>query len=132
MYVSKNTQGIKPRITSDKFCITASISQDVDQPPVKELKSHFKDSADFIKKVHNLGKIRENNTLEIIGVRALYANIPYKEGIRVVQATLKRKRKPTSVVIPFLELIRTLNNFIFNCKNHLQIKRYAHGNWLRI
>ena len=128
MYLSKNTQAIKPRITSDKFCITASISQDDDQPPVKELKSHFKDSADFIKKVHNLGKIRENNTLVTIGVRALYTNIPHKEGIRVVQAKLKSKSKPTRVIITFLELIRTLNNFIFNCKNHLQIKRYAHGN----
>ena len=107
MYLSKNTQAIKPRITSDKFCITASISQDDDQPPVKELKSHFKDSADFIKKVHILGKIRENNTLVTIGVRALYTNIPHKEGIRVVQAKLKSKSKPTRVIITFLELIRT-------------------------
>ena len=83
----------------------ASLSQDVDQPPVKELKSNFKDSADFIKKVHNLGKIRENNTLVTIVVRALYTNIPHKEGIRVVQVTLKSESKPTRVIITFLELI---------------------------
>ena len=43
-----------------------------------------------------------------------------KEGIKVVETTLKRKNKPTRAIITFLKLILTLNSFIFNCKNYLQ------------
>ena len=49
-------------------------------------------------------------------VRSLYSNIPHKEGIKAVETTLKHKNKPTMVIITFLKIILTLNNFIFNCK----------------
>lgn len=42
--------------------------------------------------------------------------------MEAVETTLKRKNKPTRLINTFLKLILTLNNFIFNCKNYLQIK----------
>ena len=58
-------------------------------------------------------------------VHSLYTNVPHKEGIKAVETTLNRKNKPTRVIITFLKLILTLNNFIFNCKIYLQMKRCA-------
>ena len=60
-------------------------------------------------------------------VRSLYTNISQKEGIKAVETTFKRKNKPTRVIITFLKLILTLNNFIFNFKSYLQIKGCAMG-----
>ena len=59
--------------------------------------------------------------------RSLYSNIPRKEDIKAVETTLKRKIKPTRVIITFLKLILTINNFVPNCKNYLQIKGCAMG-----
>ena len=47
----------------------------------------------------------------------LYTNIPDNEGIKALETTLKRKDLPTEVIISFLKLILTLNNFILNCTN---------------
>ena len=58
-------------------------------------------------------------------VPSLCTNIPHKEGIKAFETTLKRNSKSTRVIITFLKLLLTLNNFIFNCKNYLQIKRCA-------
>ena len=60
-------------------------------------------------------------------VRSLYINIPNKEGIKAVEPTLKRKNLQTKVIIRFLKLILTLNNFIFNYSNFLRIKGCAMG-----
>ena len=55
-------------------------------------------------------------------VCSLYTNIPNNEGIKAIETTLKLKNLQTKVTINFLKLILTLNNFIFNCTNFLQIK----------
>ena len=39
------------------------------------------------------------------------------EGIKALETTLKRKDLPTKVIMNFLKLILTLNNFILNCTN---------------
>ena len=112
-------------VKSSVNCHTTSISQYVDhnlQLHVKELKSYVKDSTDFIKKINNLGKIPENSILVTMDARSLHTNIPHRESIKAVETTLKRKNKPTRVIIAFLKLILTLNNFTFDCKNYLQIK----------
>ena len=59
--------------------------------------------------------------------RLLYTNISNNKGIKAVETTLKRKNLPTKIIISFLKLILTLNNFIFNCANFLQIKECAMG-----
>ena len=110
-------------------CHPTSISQYVDhhlQPHIKELKSNVKDSTDFIKQ-NDLHKIPKDRILVAMDVRSLYTNIPLKEGIKAGETILKRKTKPRRVVVTFLKLIPTLNNFISNCKNYLQIKGCAMG-----
>ena len=52
---------------------------------------------------------------------------PNNEAIKAVETTLKLKNLPTKVIISFLKLTLTLNNFIFNCSNFLQIKGCAMG-----
>ena len=58
-----------------------------------------------------------------MNVRSVYTNIPNNEGLKVVKKTLKRKNLQTKVIISFLKLILTLNNFALNCRKFSQIKR---------
>ena len=60
-------------------------------------------------------------------VRSLYTNIPNKEGIEAVETTLKRKNIGATIISTFLRLVLTLNNFVFNSQNYLQIKGCAMG-----
>ena len=58
-------------------------------------------------------------------IRSLYKSIPNNQGI---PATKKRyenyihKTLPTKIILTFLALILTLNNFVLNSKSYLQIK----------
>ena len=62
------------------------------QPHVKELRSHVKDSTDFIRKINNLERITENSIFVTMDVHSLYTNIPNNEGIKIVETTLMRKK----------------------------------------
>ena len=109
-------------------CHTAKISKYIDnqlQPHLKELKSYVKDSTDFIQKINCMEKIPDNSILVTMDVRSLYTNIPNKEGIEAVETTLKRKNIGTSIISTYLRLVLTLNNFVFNSQNYLQIKGCA-------
>ena len=55
--------------------------------------------------------------------RSLYANIPNKEGIQAVETTLIGMR----IISTFCSLVLTLNNFVFNYQDYLQIKSCAMG-----
>ena len=66
-------------------------------------------------------KIPDNSILVTMDVRSLYTNTPNKEGIEAV----KRKNIGTRIVSTFLRLVLTLNNFVFNSQNYLQIKGCA-------
>ena len=59
-----------------------------------------------------------------LDVKFLYTNIPNKEGIKAVREAYDKhpsKSVSTKVIITFLSLIHTLNNFIFNCFYFLQV-----------
>ena len=63
-------------------------------------------------------------------VSALYTNIPNTEDIASVKASLIKQKMPSAlitVIVTFLTLILTLNNFIFNRIHYLQIKGCAMG-----
>ena len=63
-----------------------------------------------------------------IDVKSLYTNIPNHEGIEAAKENLNTQTdKPvvTRVIIKFIFLILTINNFIFNSINYLQIKGCA-------
>ena len=109
---------------------TTKISKYIDnqlQPHVKELKSYVKDSTDFIWKINSMKNIRDNSILVTMDVRSLYPNIPNKEVIEAVETTLKRKNIGTRIISTFLYLVLTLNNFIFNSQNYVQIKGCTMG-----
>ena len=71
-----------------------------------------------------------NSLLVTMDVKLLYTNVPNSEGLSAINDTLKNSNTPTSfktVILTFLELILTLNNFIFNGEHYLQIKGCAMG-----
>ena len=107
-------------------CHTANISKYVDcyfQPIVKEIPSYVKDTQDFLKKLEKVKDIPQESRLVTLDVKSLYANIPNNEGITAVNESYvkyKEKTASTKVIITFLSLILTLNNFVFNCTHYLQ------------
>ena len=109
-----------PPVVSSVNCHTASISKYVDchfQPIVKEIHSYVKDAQDFLKKLEKVKDIPQGSLLVTLDVKSLYANIPNNEGITAVNESYdKYKEKAVSikVIITFLSLILTLNNFVFN------------------
>ena len=109
-----------------------TISEFVDyylQPEVKKLKSYVKDTTDFIKKIEAIDHVSDDCYLVSLDVRSLYTNIPHKEGIEAVKQKLKKSKPSISikVILTFLKLILTLNNFVFNGINYLQKKGCAMG-----
>ena len=113
-------------------CHTSRISEFVDhylQPGVTNFKSNVKDMTDFVKKIENVNNITYDSYLVSFDVRSLYTNISHTEVIKAVKNYLQ-KSKPSitiSIIITFLRLILTLNNFVFNGVNHLQKKGCAVG-----
>ena len=84
---------------------------------------------DFIKKIEATDHVSDYSYLVSLVVWSLYTNIPHKEGIEAVKQKLK-KSKPSiniKVILTFLKLILTLNNFVFNGINYLQKKGCAMG-----
>ena len=79
------------------------------------------------KEVSTINNVPQESFKVTMDVRSLYINIPNNERIKAAETALKRKNLQTKVTISFLKLILTLNNFIFNCTNFLQIKGYAMG-----
>ena len=119
-------------VISSVNCHTSRISELVDyylQPEVKKLKSYVKDTTDFIKKIEAIDHVSDDSYLVSLDVRSLYTNIPHKEGIEAVKQKLKKSKTSISikVILTFLKLILTLNNFVFNDINYLQKKGYAMG-----
>ena len=65
-------------------------------------------------------------------LRSLYTNIPNDEGKEAIKSFFKARSKPgenmlSKVINVFLTLILTLNSFIFNDKNYVQINGCSMG-----
>ena len=112
---------------------TSKISKYVDyhiHPIAKEIKSYFQDKSDFIEKINQAGTVPENTYLVSMDVRSLYTNIQNEEGIKALEESLDAcqfKTTTTKIIITLMWLILTLNNFIFNGLNYLQIKGCSMG-----
>ena len=97
-------------VVSSVNCHTNTISKSVDfhfQPIVKNIPSYV--------------------TLD---VKSLCTNIPNNESIKTVREAYDNHPNKTvakKVIITFLSLILTLNNFVFNSTNYLQIMECAMG-----
>ena len=89
-----------------------------------------KDTPDFIDKINGAETITETTFLVTLDVKSLYINISNHKGIKPAKGSLNsvlQKPIATKVIIKFLFLIWTSNNFIFNGIHHLQKLRCAMG-----
>ena len=85
--------------------------------------SYVKDTSDFINKINETKDINKDTILVTLEVKSLYINIPNGQGIEALKSALNSvSQKPiaTKVIIKFLFLILTLNNFVFNGIHYLQ------------
>ena len=122
-------------VVSANGCATEKISAFVDsfiKKLVPKMKSHVKDTNDFINKIETEVEINMDSIMGTLDVGALYTNIPNEEGVEVIRRKLTETRKPhlnpkTSSIIDLLELVLKNNNLEFNGKNFLQIQGTAMG-----
>ena len=119
-------------VISSVNCHTSEISRFVDhklQPEVRKLDSYVQDTTDFIKKISKIKSIPKGAYLVTMDVRSLYTSIPNEEGLQAVEQTLieSNRREEIPIVLRLLNLVLTLNNFIFNNEHFLQIKGCAMG-----
>ena len=108
---------------SSMNCHTANISKYVDyhlQPVIKKIHSYIKDTLDFLKKLEKIKDIPQESLLVTLDVKALYTKILNNEGIKAAKESYKKYMEKTvsTVIITFLSLILTLNNFVFNCTHY--------------
>ena len=120
-------------VVSSINCHTSKISEYVDhhlQPLVQETKSYVKDTNDFLLKLDQCtGSIDDNTFLVTMDVGSLYTNIPNDEGVRATRVFLSRAGLTPliPIIVKFLWLILTLNNFVFNGINYLQTNGASMG-----
>ena len=110
----------RPAISSVN-CHTSRISGFVDyylQPEVKKFKSYVKDNTDIVKKIEATDHISDYCYLVSLDVRSVHT---HEEAIEAVKQKLKKSKPSISikVILSFLKLILTLNNFIFNDLNYV-------------
>ena len=97
---------------------------------LKEIPSYVKDINDFLYKMKDINKVPEETYLVTMDVECCYTNITNSESIAATRKALDKrtiKTVATKVITTVLALLLALNNFIFNCKNYLQIKGSAMG-----
>ena len=120
-------------VVSSINCHTSKISEFVDhhlQPLVKLLPSYIQDTTDFINKINShADKVNEKTFLVTMDVKSLYTNIPNNEGIKAAKSFIENSNVGhlSQVITSFLGLILTLNNFLFNDKNYIQVNGVSMG-----
>ena len=103
------------------------------QPLNQNLPSYIKDTTDFLNKIEALPEeLPENSILVTMDVRSLYTNVPNDEGIEAVKTFLRTRNRPgdgplSRIIATFLRLILTLNNFVFNEENFIQVNGASMG-----
>ena len=115
---------------------TEKISLYVDlhlQPFVKTLPSYVEDDNDFLRKLiminSNYGPLPQDTILCTMDVTSLYTNIPTDEFIAAAQHYLVQKHSASEVdiLIKFMDLVLTQNNFELAGKHYIQILGTAIG-----
>ena len=105
-------------VVSSVDCHTSSISKCVDytlQPIVKDIPSCVWDTKNFLTKLNHVRQRQKVSLLVLLNVKSFHTNIHNNEGIKAVPEAYDKhpsKAVSTKVIITFLSLILTLNNFI--------------------
>ena len=120
-------------IVSSIHSHSSRISEFVDiqlEPIVNNIKSHIKDTIDFINKIETIQNIRKDTILVTMDVKSLFTQIPHTEGINAVARTIENAKNTNisnRVILKLLSLTLHLNNFEFNGKHYLQKKGSSMG-----
>ena len=123
-------------IISGNGCPTEKISIFVDsflQPLATDLDSYVQDDMDFLNHIDRINKdkiINSDTLLVTMDVSGLYTNIPHQDGTEACRHFLDTRQNQstsTDFICKLIMLILTLNNFIFNNINYLQIMGTAMG-----
>lgn len=121
-------------VISSTGCHTEKISAYVDEflkPAAQELPSYIKDSYDFSKKINSMGKIEPGDIMVTMDVSSLYTNIDNIEGIHAIRENESIKsnfaNSTIDMICTLMNIVLTLNNFIFNGQNYHQTKGTAMG-----
>ena len=83
-------------IISANECPTERISEFADfflQPFLPEIDSYLKDTADFLLKLEQVGKVKSGSHLVAADITSLYKNIPHIEPLMCIARFLKKHRK---------------------------------------
>lgn len=91
--------------------------------------SYIRDTYQFLKKVQGM-KISPNARLFSMDVESLYTNIDSERGLEAVKRCIQRypvEGRPEESLLRLLELSLTRNDFEFNGRYFLQVKRTAMG-----
>ena len=131
--IHKNPISVRP-IVSGCGGPTEKISQFIDhyiQPYVPKIDSYVRDSGHLISMLENL-KLPADCTLVTIDVKALYLNIPHKDGIKAVSNRLYYNNSedvpiPPSTMTDLLKIVLTKNYFQFADRMYHQIQGTAMG-----
>ena len=123
-------------IISGNGCPTEKISIFVDsflQPLAMTLDSYVQDDIDFLRHIDDMNNdnlITEDTLLCTMDVSALYTNIPHTDGTEACREYLDTrhdKSTSTDFICKLISFILTMNNFIFNGLNYIQINGTAMG-----
>ena len=112
---------------------SSRISEFVDiqlEPIVNNIKSHIKDTIDFINKIETIQNIPKDTILVTMDVKSLFTQIPHTEGINAVARAIENAKNTNisnRVTLKLLSLTLHLNNFEFNGKHYLQKKGSSMG-----
>ena len=112
-------------LVSSVNCHTENISKYIDHylRNLQKIPSYVKGTQDFLKKLEKVKDIPQESLLVTLDVKSLYINIPNNKGIKAVKESHEKYQEKTvftEVIISFLSLILTLNNFALNCTQYLQ------------
>lgn len=112
---------------------TDRISHTVDlilRPYVAKLKSHIKDTQDFICKLQDIHSLHDDDLMVTIDVSSLYTSIPHQDGIKAVERTLNQARHlpiPLQTILEMVEMTLTMNTFKFKNSYYHQVQGTAMG-----
>ena len=112
----------QPVISNCRF-YTENISAFLDfhlQPLAGEVKSHIKDTNDFLKKLRSLTDLSSDITLCSEDIAGLYPNMPHGEDLSTLQNCLELRRDKKvsiSTLVEPAEIVLKNNVFTFGKKN---------------
>ena len=121
--IHKRLQDVPGRpVISNCGTPTEKVSEFLDhhlQPVMKNGKSYIRDSADFMSKISDLGKIPEGSLLVTCDVVGLYPSIPHEDGLRLLEQRLNKRldpKVPTTDLVKMAEFVLKNNVFEFGNK----------------